>query len=297
MAELSADRHDLPPCSTSTRETPIKRVLTAAVAIPCVLAITIFGDIALVLTVAVMVLVGGIEVTRMSRPWLTSRPFWHLAIPLAGLAVSAAITFPDTIGLPETLVVCWFALWLMSLIAASADLKRSLTGFLIAMASTIYLGIGAGHLLLLRSPNLQSIFGEPEGYQRILFLLAVVWAGDTAAFIVGRLLGRRPLAPRISPNKTVEGGVAGLVAAGLVAAGLNTWIGVDLPVAIAVGLIVGVFAQIGDLAESLAKRAADVKDSGTLFPGHGGLLDRVDSLIFAAPALYHVLNLVGSVSS
>ena len=233
----------------------------------------------------------------MARPWLPGGPLWHVAIPVAGLAVSAAIAFPNTIGLPETLVVCWFALWLISLITASGDLKRSITGLVLAMASGIYLGTGAGHLILLRSPNLQSIFGEPEGYQPILFLLAIVCAGDTAAFIVGRLAGRLPLAPRVSPKKTVEGGVAGLVAAGLLAAALSSWIGLDLPASILVGLIVGVFAQMGDLAESLAKRAAVVKDSGTLFPGHGGLLDRVDSLIFAAPALYYVLSLVGSVAS
>ena len=249
------------------------------------------------LVAAVMAVVGGIEITRMARAWLPGGQVWYAVIPVAGLAVSAAIAFPSSIGLPETLVVCWLALWSITLIGASGDLKRSITGLALAIFSSIYLGIGAGHLILLRAPNLQSIFGEPEGFQQILFLLAIVWATDTAAFIGGRLVGRRPLAPEISPKKTVEGGVAGLLAATLLAAALSSWIGLDFPAAMVVGLVVSVFAQMGDLAESLAKRAAGVKDSGALFPGHGGLLDRIDSLIFAAPALYYVLRLVGSVAS
>ncbi len=249
------------------------------------------------LAVAVVIVVGGIEITRMSRPWLPGGPFWYGAIPAAGLAVSAAVAFPSTIGLPEILVVCSFTLWLMALIDASVDLRRSITGLIVAITSSIYLGVGAGHLILLRSPQLQSIFGEPEGYQHILFLVAMVWANDTAAFIVGRLAGRRPLAPHISPKKTVEGGVAGLLATSLLAAALSPLIGVDLAAAIFIGLIVSVFAQMGDLVESLTKRVAGVKDSGTLFPGHGGLLDRVDSLIFVSPALYYVLRFVGSGTS
>lgn len=261
------------------------------------MAVAVFGDIAFGLVVAIVVVVGGIEITRMARRWLPGGPVWFGAIPAAGLVISAAIAFPSTVGLPETLVVCWFVLWLISLITAAGDLRRSVTGVAITLTSGAYLGIGAGHLILLRSPNLQSIFGEPEGYQYILLLLVLVWATDTGAFIVGRLVGRRPLAPDISPKKTLEGGAAGLVTAGLLAAALSSWIGLDLAAAIAVGLIVSVFAQVGDLAESLAKRAAGVKDSGALFPGHGGLLDRIDSLIFAAPALYYVLIFVGSVTS
>ena len=114
---------------------------------------------------------------------------------------------------------------------------------------------------------------------------------------MGRLAGRRSLAPHISPKKTVEGGVAGLLATSLLAAAMSPIVGVDLAAAIFIGLIVSVFAQMGDLVESLTKRVARVKDSGTLFPGHGGLLDRVDSLIFASPALYYVLRFVGSVTS
>jgi CDP-diglyceride synthetase len=119
----------------------------------------------------------------------------------------------------------------------------------------------------------------------ILVLLAGVWSFDTGAYLVGRAIGRRPFLPWISPKKTLEGVLGGLVVATVVVA-LVLWISGSPPLeALILGPLLGVVAQSGDLAESLLKRAAGVKDSGTLLPGHGGILDRVDSILFAAPVL------------
>ncbi len=119
----------------------------------------------------------------------------------------------------------------------------------------------------------------------ILVLLAGVWSFDTGAYLVGRAIGRRPFLPWISPKKTLEGVLGGLVVATVVVA-LVLWISGSAPLeALILGPLLGVVAQSGDLAESLLKRAAGVKDSGTLLPGHGGILDRVDSILFAAPVL------------
>jgi phosphatidate cytidylyltransferase len=121
----------------------------------------------------------------------------------------------------------------------------------------------------------------------VLTLLAVVWVGDSAAYFGGRALGRHKLAPEISPNKTVEGSVAGLM--GSVAAGIamGTWLlGLSAAFMAGISLVAGIAGQIGDLAESALKRSAGVKDSSTLLPGHGGMLDRLDSLMFAAPVFY-----------
>jgi phosphatidate cytidylyltransferase len=118
-----------------------------------------------------------------------------------------------------------------------------------------------------------------------LALVAVVWGYDTGAYFTGRLIGRRRLIDHISPSKTVEGLFGGLVVATL-AAGLGTWlIGLEAWHALVIGPLVGLAAQAGDLAESMLKRAAGRKDSGFLIPGHGGILDRIDSFLFAAPAL------------
>ena len=134
----------------------------------------------------------------------------------------------------------------------------------------------------------------------LLFLFCVVWAGDIAALYVGRYLGRRKMAPGLSPKKTWEGAVGSVAAGVLVAGGLLAlayWLQTLNSVAISysdsiwfwlvIAVVVNVAAQVGDLAESALKRSAGVKDSGTLLPGHGGMLDRIDALLLAAPVLWY----------
>jgi len=127
-----------------------------------------------------------------------------------------------------------------------------------------------------------------QGVGWIFVLLATTWLGDTGAFFAGKFLGRHKMAPRLSPKKTWEGFVGGFIAAagGAVLFGWLTDLQVPWPWLLAVGAVVDIFGVLGDLAESLLKRAFGVKDSGTIMPGHGGMLDRVDSVMFAAPVLY-----------
>lgn len=134
-------------------------------------------------------------------------------------------------------------------------------------------------------------FGNRIGLQWTLFLLIVVWMGDTGALVIGKTFGRSPFAPLLSPHKTNEGAVGGLVAGLCAAAILQHFFLTDLPLrhALIASILVGVFGQLGDLAESMLKRAAEVKDSSHLIPGHGGVLDRMDSLLFAFPVLYFYL--------
>jgi phosphatidate cytidylyltransferase len=122
----------------------------------------------------------------------------------------------------------------------------------------------------------------------ILLLLCIVFSGDTAALYVGTLIGRHKLAPAISPGKTVEGAVGGLAVGLLVGLLAKHLLLPALPWGTAVGfcLLVGVAGQVGDLFESALKRSSDVKDSGSILPGHGGVLDRIDALLFAAPVAY-----------
>lgn len=117
------------------------------------------------------------------------------------------------------------------------------------------------------------------------FAIIPLWVGDSAAYFVGRAYGRHKLAPSISPNKTWEGAIANLVGCVAACAGLGYWLGVPLGLWIACGIATGILGQAGDLFESWLKRRADVKDSGALLPGHGGILDRIDSLLFCAPAV------------
>ena len=125
------------------------------------------------------------------------------------------------------------------------------------------------------------------GPKLLLFILVLVWIGDTVAFIVGRSIGRRKMAPHLSPNKTWEGAVANFLGALLLSAVFGYWMKIQPAHMLAMGAIGNVAGQIGDLFESAWKRSAGVKDSGTLLPGHGGILDRIDALILAAPAVWY----------
>jgi phosphatidate cytidylyltransferase len=155
--------------------------------------------------------------------------------------------------------------------------------------AVIYLGLFPAHLLKLR--NL--VASERLSFWLVLAPLVLTWVSDTAAYAVGRLLGRHPLAPQLSPKKTVEGFVAGLLASGLLAA---AWLRHLEPFSLrpgwwltVVGIGLSAAGQAGDLFESIFKRAVSVKDSSTALGEHGGFLDRADSLLFAIPAFYYVL--------
>lgn len=137
-------------------------------------------------------------------------------------------------------------------------------------------------------------FGGDTGLHWTLLMLLTLWGGDTFALAVGKKIGTRPLAPVLSPKKTREGAVAGLLAGAAIALAAHRFLFPDLPLVhvIAVSVLLGVFGQLGDLAESMIKRAAGIKDSSHLIPGHGGVLDRIDSLLFSLPVLYAYLLLV-----
>lgn len=130
----------------------------------------------------------------------------------------------------------------------------------------------------------------PSGKDWVLLLIWVTWLGETAAYLVGSTMGRRPLAPAISPKKTVEGAIAQFavsIAAALVGQALFFTATLSREDAVVVGAVLGVVGQFGDLAESVLKRSAGAKDSGSLMPGHGGMLDRIDSLLFNTPVLFY----------
>lgn len=134
-------------------------------------------------------------------------------------------------------------------------------------------------------------FGSHIGLEWTIILLAVIWAGDSVALLVGKRFGRIPFARVLSPKKTNEGAMAGLLGGIGVAAALQHFLFTDLAMrhVLVASVLLGIFGQLGDLAESMLKRAAEIKDSSQLIPGHGGVLDRMDSLLFAFPVMYFYL--------
>jgi len=157
-------------------------------------------------------------------------------------------------------------------------------------ASVVLGGVLIGWCFAYHSMRLYTDMGAAG----LFVVLGSVWVCDTVAYGVGKSLGTHPIVPTISPNKTWEGTIAGFVGAVAAGTALTPWLtGGTIWIGVGAGALVGVFAQLSDLVESALKRDAGVKDAGGLIPGHGGLLDRVDSLILTAPVLYYYLGLVG----
>jgi len=129
------------------------------------------------------------------------------------------------------------------------------------------------------------------GRQLVMFTLCLVWAGDMLAYLVGQFLGRLPMAPALSPKKTWEGATGNLIGSLLVAMAFSRWLGIEPVTLLIIAAVANVAGQAGDLIESAYKRGAIVKDSGSLLPGHGGMLDRVDALILAAPVVWALYQL------
>jgi phosphatidate cytidylyltransferase len=171
-------------------------------------------------------------------------------------------------------------------LASRQDLRRAVMQSAVLVTGVLYIGLTLGCLLLTRA--------LPEGEFLVFFVVLVTWAGDTGAYISGKTMGRHPLAPVISPKKTVEGLIGGVVLALVVAALSRLWFlpAVSLLDAVVLAALLTLAGLLGDLAESAIKRSVNQKDSGRLIPGHGGMLDRLDSLLFTAPCFYYYVTLV-----
>lgn len=184
-----------------------------------------------------------------------------------------------------------------SLIAAvftAHEDDRALPSWALSVAGVLYIPFLLSHLILLRSVNTPLTDGlltpwVSPGFAWIVFALATTWLGDTFAYFVGRSMGRTPLAPHISPKKTWEGSIGGLVGAALTGIGCVYLFGLPMSPIIGalLGGISGIIGPLGDLAESQIKRQIGVKDVGSLLPGHGGILDRIDSILFMVPIIYY----------
>jgi phosphatidate cytidylyltransferase len=192
-------------------------------------------------------------------------------------------------GLPlsAVLAAALFALPVASL-WRGGDFGRAFGDIGATLFAAAFVGLLFGYLLSLRLLR-DAVKGDEMGSDLVFLLFFVVWGSDVFAYAVGRLLGRRRLAPGVSPKKTVEGAIGGLLGAILLAFVARAWFLYRLTVrdAILLGFSLGIVGMVGDLVESMLKRGAGVKDSARLVPGHGGLLDRVDSLLYAAPLLYY----------
>ncbi len=276
-----------------------RRLGVAAVGIPAALAMLYFGRWPTSITLALLTVIGSLEVYRLgaARGWR--------AFPILGsISAGALVLMAGWLELPEV-----WALPALGVLTATTLLAMGGSVFfrgpggdpLLSVAVTLlgplWVGLPLAFAVFLRLfPGLDAPPFGFDGAYLLMLPIVVTWIGDSAAYFTGRSLGRRKLLPSVSPAKTIEGGLGGL--AGSVAAAVGfAWLflpaggPVHLPLwgAAFLGGCLSVAAQVGDLAESVFKREAGVKDSGTLLPGHGGVLDRFDALLFTIPLTWLLL--------
>ncbi|MBX5468521.1 MAG: phosphatidate cytidylyltransferase [Thermoleophilaceae bacterium] len=257
------------------------RIVAALPAIAFALFIVAEGGIVFVLA---LVAVGALALAELYRMTERARPV-HLAgyLGLAGLLLAAH--YGDQYQLLLALALC---VPLTFLVAVRRRRREHVAyGVAVTLFGLLWVGVALAHAVLLRDLE--------HGGGLVLDVLIGTFVGDTAAYLGGRSWGRRPLAPTISPNKTLEGLVTGIVAGGLAfwlfAVGYQDWFkGTD---ALIMGFSVALVGPVGDLFESLIKRDLHVKDSGTVFGAHGGVLDRLDAVFFTAVTGYYVARAVG----
>ena len=247
------------------------------VGLPIIVGLVLAGGGVYAGVAALILLVATLEFEAPLLGW------WH---PLALLAASlsaalAAGAFVGADWLP------WFATGAVLLplvfVTLAGDPGTGLQRWLWAVGGVLYVGWLGSHLVLLRQ--------APDGRDWVLLLLFTTFATDTSSYFVGRALGRRPLASRISPGKTVEGAIGGVLFGLTAALLLNYFLGLrkEAALIVPVAVLLPLAAELGDLAESLLKRGMQVKDASPLIPGHGGLMARLDSVLFTGVVLYYYL--------
>lgn len=264
------------------------RVRSAAILIPPLLVAVWLGGPWITFVVGLAVVGAGVEAFRL----LTSAG--HASMPGLGIVLAVIVALGDAVKeLPggSGLLLAALGIVLVGVGALTRlDPREGLAIFMTTTFGALYIGL-LGFVARLAATGVPVSANAPLGglgAERawILALVFVVWAFDTFAYFTGRRIGRRPFMHHISPSKTMEGVGGGLVAAAIVGAVLVAAFGRPWLAGLVFGVLVGAAAQAGDLAESMLKRAAGAKESGALIPGHGGVLDRVDSFLFAAPVAY-----------
>ena len=283
------------------------RLVTAAVLAPLILAVVVLGEPWLSLLVGVAAFLAFVELVALLdagefQPPQVLTIVFGMALAAAGLVtanassvggvVAGLLTALDPPGLVAATLIA--AILLLAIVSFTrADPRSAFITWAMSSFGIAYIGLLLPTLVLVAhlAPAGGSwttpvgVFGLGSGAAWALTLILVVWGYDTGAYLTGRLIGRTRLIENISPAKTVEGVAGGLVLATIGAGVGAALIGLEPWHPLIIGPLVGAFAQVGDLAESMLKRAADRKESGFLVPGHGGILDRIDSFLFAAPVL------------
>lgn len=262
-----------------------KRIITAVIGIPLLILIVFEGKLIFLSGMVFFTLAGIYELRKLLLRMNLRVP----ALIMYGNGIAFPVMIYFTPGLNQVFMlytVITLFLMLHLIAAISGFPKHSAAETAASYLGSSYIGILSSYLILIRQ------LGQ-NGFDLLVYVLILTWAYDTGAYFTGILWGRRLLCPALSPRKTVEGVMGGLLTT-LGAALIFQWLHPLFTYwdTVALGLLIGIFVQVGDLVESAFKRIAGAKDSGAAIPGHGGVLDRFDGLLFSAPVAYFYLKLV-----
>jgi phosphatidate cytidylyltransferase len=275
----------------------LKRIITALIGIPVAIYVVTRGGWIFVAAVAILAVVAWHEFARMAAKRGQNLYIVTSALPVLLLQIAAGAARPD-LFLPVLTVSILGILFEGLVRHCQCGEKDWPAHTSLSACAVLYVGLLFAHVILLRAhhgPEV-SVLGLTfaHGEAAVWMVLLGTWASDTFAYFFGMAFGKHKFCS-VSPKKSMEGAVAGFVFSFAITAGIAlNWLGVSIPASIALGLVVAFCAPVGDLVESILKRSFDIKDSGNFFPGHGGVLDRMDSLLFAAPAAYYVLLFLGA---
>ncbi|MGI6361938.1 MAG: phosphatidate cytidylyltransferase [Bacillota bacterium] len=251
------------------------RVITAIIFAPALLLLIYLGSWPLLIALGIFTGVGVYEYGKM----MTAKNY-QVPYPLL---IAAAISIMVAVGQAAWwLLGLIFVVVLVLLIIWAMRKQEKFPGIMLSLGGIMYIGIGFGFVLLLRLP--------PHTWSILILVFLLTWATDVGAYLLGSAFGKKKLAPAISPNKTVAGAVGGVICAAVTTLVFGLlFVGIPWYLLIIIGVIGSLFGQFGDLFESMIKRWSGIKDSGGFFPGHGGVLDRFDSVLFVAPTVYFLL--------
>jgi phosphatidate cytidylyltransferase len=262
-----------------------KRIISALIAIPLGILIVYEGKLFFLLGILFITVTGLYEMRNLLlRMNLRFPPLLIYGNGILFPIVAYFLSGSNQMLLLFAAVTCSLMLYLIAMIISFP--RYSAAEIAVSYLGSSYIGILISYTILIRHMS-------PEGFFYLLYLLILTWAYDAGAYFAGNYLGRHSLCPALSPQKTLEGVAGGLlmtVGAALIFQRLHP-IGAYFDTVV-LSLLIGIFVQVGDLVESALKRMAGVKDSGTMIPGHGGVLDRFDGLLFSAPVAYLYLKLV-----
>ncbi len=259
-----------------------KRILTTIISIPLVILIILWGRIPIFILLIVLVSLGLNELFKMVRK-IGFEPSIALGFVLSFYFIGTTIiNFYNLNIVYDKEIIIVFIVILYSFIQLfKKDYSKLLPNMSIGIFSGIYLGYLSSFIL--------KIIFLPNGDYFLLSLLFTIWTNDSAAYLVGTKFGKNKMCPRISPKKSLEGSIGGIIFSILCVFILKNWLNLSFTKLIFLGLIIATIAQLGDLFESMIKRCSGVKDSSNIIPGHGGILDCLDSLLFTAPVFYYYM--------